>query len=651
MHLHALALYSHDGRRRDLNFRPGKLNVISGRSKTGKTAIIDIVDYCLGRSGDSLPAGPITERVSWYALLVGDRERPQLLVARPVPSGQTSQQAMIQAAAGVQLPDTAADLKVNADRRAVRAALDRLLGLGGFEVREYGARERLQASVSHAVLFCLQKQLELSSDTQLFHRQDDPDVAPDFASLFPYFLGAVDEDTLAAQRETDEIRRRIRKAQRQLAAAEASAADRGSRDRALLDQAQAVGLRPAETESDRAALRTLVDPKRTDDASQPSRDGETPEPRALRRALQDQKLQMRQLREQRATLRELDDDRQAHTSALHLQAGRVGLVTALEDEGDDPSTCTLCGAALEDDDVTAAALAEKAHRLEQQISDMGSATRDVSAATRELDGRIDALGREIEETAAGLEAATDADDAARRTARVEEEQAYLRGVIAEHLRLADIAGEDPRPQLKATLTTLEAQLEKASDGLDRASIVQAVEDRLDAAAVKMTQWARELEIEWADQGLVRIDRQELTVAIKRPTGRLLLRQIGSGGNHVGYHIVAHLALHDYFVTVGRPVPRFVILDQPSLPYFANAQDKDAAVDDVDWQSVKQLFELASRVVSGLNGQLQVFITDHARYEGESWYDEALIADWHHGERLVPDDWPSGEQVTTRSVSD
>jgi len=251
-----------------------------------------------------------------------------------------------------------------------------------------------------------------------------------------------------------------------------------------------------------------------------------------------------------------------------------------------------------------------------------------------------ALVLEVERTAAALEAAADADDAARRGTRRAEEQAYLRGVIAEHLRVADLAGGDPRPRLTAAVSILEKEVEEASKGLDPASVRERVDDRLDAAADNMTRWARDLDLEWADRGLVRIDRQELTVAVKRPTGRLLLRQIGSGGNHVGYHIVAHLALHAYFVEVDRPVPRFLILDQPSLPYFANAKDKDAAINDVDWLAVKQLFELAQKVVSDLDGELQVLITDHATYEGEPWYDDALVADWHHGERLVPDDWPA-----------
>lgn len=40
-----LILYSRKGEVRELEFNPGRLNVLTGASKTGKSAIIDIVDY------------------------------------------------------------------------------------------------------------------------------------------------------------------------------------------------------------------------------------------------------------------------------------------------------------------------------------------------------------------------------------------------------------------------------------------------------------------------------------------------------------------------------------------------------------------------------------------------------------------------------
>ena len=49
LQLAKLILYNQDGEVRELLFRTGALNILTGASKTGKSAIIDIVDYCTGR--------------------------------------------------------------------------------------------------------------------------------------------------------------------------------------------------------------------------------------------------------------------------------------------------------------------------------------------------------------------------------------------------------------------------------------------------------------------------------------------------------------------------------------------------------------------------------------------------------------------------
>src|SRR4051812_47296691 len=84
----------------------------------------------------------------------------------------------------------------------------------------------------------------------------------------------------------------------------------------------------------------------------------------------------------------------------------------------------------------------------------------------------------------------------------------------------------------------------------------------------MTRWAERLNLEH-HRGEVRLDRRRLTVVADTEQGPVPLRRIGSGGNWVGYHIVAHLALHRYFVRQDRPVPHIRMLDQPTQAYYPN----------------------------------------------------------------------------------
>jgi hypothetical protein len=241
--LRALGLYSHDGRLRPLRFEQGALNVISGLSRTGKTELLKIVDFCSGRRTPNLAPGPITRKVAWFAALFQAADGRRVLVMRPQPTGQSTTTAMVAYGVDIDLPSDSSSIEINATTETVRGALDDLLGLGGYDIEEFGGtRERLRASVSHAIQFCLQAQTELMSPTHLFHRGGEEDVADDFAELFPYFIGAVDEDVVAARRRAGQLRRQQRDAERRLERLQSQLEADQTRDRALVEQAIQLGL-------------------------------------------------------------------------------------------------------------------------------------------------------------------------------------------------------------------------------------------------------------------------------------------------------------------------------------------------------------------------------------------------------------------------
>src|SRR5215211_3721390 len=74
---------------RVLAFEPGRLNVITGASKTGKSAIIPIIDYCLGADKCAIPVETIRNACSWFGIVVQTSEGQKLL-ARREPGEQKS---------------------------------------------------------------------------------------------------------------------------------------------------------------------------------------------------------------------------------------------------------------------------------------------------------------------------------------------------------------------------------------------------------------------------------------------------------------------------------------------------------------------------------------------------------------------------------
>ena len=65
-----LLLWLKDGSLRTVQFNNDKVNVITGNSKTGKTAILEIIDYCLSGGKDTVVISHehIADSVAWYGI-------------------------------------------------------------------------------------------------------------------------------------------------------------------------------------------------------------------------------------------------------------------------------------------------------------------------------------------------------------------------------------------------------------------------------------------------------------------------------------------------------------------------------------------------------------------------------------------------------
>lgn len=243
MRIASIILYSHLGEQRELTFKSSGLNVITGDSKTGKSAIIDIIDYCLGRSSCNVAEGVIRRSVSWFAvrLLSGNDE---LFVARKNPGPGTDTGGEIYVRRGrFDAPPEFDDLARNMVEPELISLLSRFVGISENEHRPTsGTRLPLQATIRHALFLCFQKQDEIDNRDRLFHRQGDQFIPQAIKDTLPYFLGAVDEQHFLRQNQLDLAREALRELeQRALRQNEGRNVDLG-RIRRLVTDGKRVGL-------------------------------------------------------------------------------------------------------------------------------------------------------------------------------------------------------------------------------------------------------------------------------------------------------------------------------------------------------------------------------------------------------------------------
>jgi hypothetical protein len=157
----------------------------------------------------------------------------------------------------------------------------------------------------------------------------------------------------------------------------------------------------------------------------------------------------------------------------------------------------------------------------------------------------------------------------------------------------------------------------------------------------MTTWADRLQLEHRG-GSVRLDLNRLTVVTDTEQGPAPLFRIGSGENWIGYHLVTHLALHRYFVRQDRPVPRLLMLDQPTQVWYRSEMDQNTGMpgQDADREAVSRLFRLIYDVVAELAPHMQMIVCDHANLP-EDWFQDSVEHNWRGGEKLIPQEWING----------
>lgn len=153
--------------------------------------------------------------------------------------------------------------------------------------------------------------------------------------------------------------------------------------------------------------------------------------------------------------------------------------------------------------------------------------------------------------------------------------------------------------------------------LEEALDPEALRSRVDSAIARINRdivgIATALNLEHAEEG-VRLDAHRLTVVADTPEGPAYLDagQIGSGLNWVGYHLAVYLALQRFFIAGNRPVPRFLLLDQPSQAFFPSDRisggDLDE-LDDTDRAHTRALYRLVFDEVQRHEGALQIIALD------------------------------------------
>lgn len=640
-----IVLYSTQGARRVLSLRAGEMNIITGDSKTGKSALISIVDYCLGSSKCAVPEGVIRNNVVWYGVRFTDGSSQHFVARRsPDPGRDTTSDAFYAVASEVQIPD-AEQLNATTNIDTIVERLTNVVGIGLNLHEPPGGQTRdpLSAKLRHALAFVFQPQNEISQPGHLFHKQSDNWVAQAIKDTLPYFLGAVDDDFVAKKTKLKDLRRKLRDRERSLARLEAIAGEGLGSAAGLISEARDVGLFAADASPTtwEEAIELLQVAAKASPEEQLVRYEQSIDQAELGRLNGERGRLREQLQRQQHELeamRSLLADEGGFAREASEQVSRLSSLNIFASPNEEPC-CPLC-----DQPTSSIPMLEQLQtemqRAASQLGTVAKHTPGLEALILEQEGRVAETRRLLRENRASLEAIRQADDRLQALRDASSRRAHVLGRVSLFLEtLPQIADTS---ELRREIAELGAGITQLEEELSDDKIQERLDSILSVIGKRLTEWSERLELEHRGNPF-RLDLRKLQVVADADAGPIPMDRMGSGANWLGCHLIAHLALHTWFVRKDRPVPRFLFLDQPSQVYFPAERDIGGSMtvlEDEDRLAVLRIFELIRDVVEALDGGFQVIVTEHAD-PTEDWYQAAVVERWRDGSALVPASWFSG----------
>lgn len=387
-----IGFYGEGGRRRTIKFTPDEVNVITGASGTGKSAIIDAIDYCLGSKSCGLPffvrEHAIAVAVHWVM------NQNHLIVGRNIPrAGKGTDIMYVRTGSNLGLPRTVTDFEGQTNRDTARALIERAFGIGDIDNPDVkSASSKTRATIRDITPYLFLSGDVIINKTTLLHDMNRPDKARDITATMPFFLGAIDQESVLAERKLRQLQAAFDRLTREAKAREKSAGRLRERSFALLTQAGNLGLAPAPSNDSTNQL--LLEQLRAVQALDFS--NAAPSHGSDVAALDDQRLSLVRdlqfLRDKRRAINQTMKEASGYDTAVSGQSHKLGLVQHLKLEA---GKCPVCEA----ENPAAKVMADRIR------SSLDLVTAEVSAMRRlrpELAAEAQTLNVEIETKASRL---------------------------------------------------------------------------------------------------------------------------------------------------------------------------------------------------------------------------------------------------------
>ena len=632
-------------KKRILSFVPGKVNIITGKSATGKSTIIDIIDYCLCSSECNI-SKKLKKHISWFGLKLSFGEEI-VFIARQNPDFFNISKvtdAYISEGNSPELPPDNPNIPIT----DLKDTLSKKLGInkGRFIPSKKQTRTEFNISIRNCLDYCFQQQDIISSKNALFLSVNDTFKKNDLKNTFPYFLGAVAEDKLDLIRQKEELKRKLKKLQKEYDDNKRIIGSGFSRGVSLILECVNVGLlsqptcMPNDIKEIKNMLVSIKDIK--PEFNYANNIAELLEPlyltsASLKQQIKELNVELNSINSRIATFDKYNEERVYQSQ--HLKP------INLFDEDEKQHRCPLCNSNIEN--------IPTVKEIKAELNSISNSLEKVTVIFPKLEEHRKRIEQQKSDAQISLKVVSDKILALQKQEQEFEkikllENRYLLTIGRVSLWLDSFETLEQKDDLLEQIEYLELEIEKIENILNNDNEIERFYSILNKINIDMTNQNKNIQtnIEHKNDTLRYNEKSMCVMIYDDDTGEFYkATEAGSAENHLYFHLITLFAFHNHFIKHNRPVPRFLILDQPTQVYFPEDEKDNNFVKNgiptknEDRESVLNLFNYLFNYVEQFNGDFQMIIMDHANIN-DFRFQQYVQEVWRDNLALVPYEWLS-----------
>ena len=638
-----IALFSKDGEMREVRLDDG-LNIITGDSKTGKSALIEIVDYCLFSSRSTIPVGKITDFTDLFCIIIKIPSK-YLVIARPHWKSKNHSKAYFSFEVNDDFLSSFSfeyfsSKSLKAIKSDVQLEVEQHLGLAVLDPREsnYGTARKVTMRSFVSLLF--QHQNLIANKHSLFYRFDDEQRKKQTIEQMPILLGWVNSEYTDLKRQLEAKEQELKKESRLQESMKLKTTELIEKLRRPIEQYyNAIGYILEDTlsflELKRRAKNLPEVPKTAEEDSD------------IKNQIVSLKKKRSEYSNELSEVNSLIEQINDNNSEVYSYSNMLSRIVLTNDfsESKDNIECPVCHHKVSEVEQTIKTIKTSRENLISELKNMGKYQHDSSKHINQLIEKRDLCKKNIKLVSAEIINLEKVTQSVIKEQSLRETLIFLRGRI--EVTLEQILDAPTLAQSPIDIQELKIEIDQLKDKLKGYDLKAKIESANTFINNRMTEISRKLDFEKELQlGEMRFDLTTFNFYYLYKGQPIRLSEMGSGANWLACHLSLFLSLlHLICKEKESCIPSFLFIDQPSQVYFPKvtkviSNDTQVVDDEEDYdeniKQVKNIFNVILEEILIIKEQYgfapQIVVMEHA--DEKDFYQYVKKRWANNGEKLI-----------------